>query len=160
MDAPTLLRTTSILGISTSLFMSGIHFSASHLTLPLLYHLPVETSSSVFAEYYHSGARTVVPLSIVSSIFTGVAAYLDPQKRVGYAVAAAATFATLPFTTLVIMSVNKRLLAIAGDQTVREKAADGEVEMLLRRWTTLNMVRAVMGGVGGMLGFAVFAGGL
>ena len=78
--------------------MSTLNFSASHLTHPILYRLPIEASASVFSELYYRGAKSVVPIALISTLCSGLAAYLDPEKRVGYAVAAAASFATLPFT--------------------------------------------------------------
>jgi hypothetical protein len=157
MDSSTILRSTSLVGFSSSLFLSGIYFSSSHLTLPLLYHLPTDISTSAFTTLYYSGANTVVPLAIFSSLCSGVAAYLDPPKRVGYAIAAVSTIASLPWTLVVIAKTNETLIAMSKDAHVREKAKAGEVEALLRRWTWMNMVRAGMAAVGGIVGLVVAA---
>ncbi|KIX10059.1 uncharacterized protein Z518_01140 [Rhinocladiella mackenziei CBS 650.93] len=155
MDKTTVLRTTTLLGLGSAIYLSGINFSASHLTLPILYRLPKDTSTSAFAELYSRGAYTVVPLAIFSTLCTGASAYLDPEKRVGYAIAAGLTFATLPWTQFAMMETNKNLIKISEETTVSEKKSDGEVERMLRQWKWMNMVRAALAAVGAVLGFVV-----
>lgn len=155
MDNPTVLRTASLLGLSTSLYLSGIYFSASHLTIPIIRRLPVETSTSAFTELYYRGAKTVVPLALFSTFCTGVSAYLGPSKRVGYAITAVATIASLPWTGVVMKGVNERLIAIGKEAHAREKTNEGEVEQLLRQWKWMNNVRAGLAAVGGIVGLVV-----
>lgn len=157
MDTATTLRTTSLIGLTTSIHLSGIYFSSSHLALPLLYRMPTDASTQAFTQLYYRGAKTVVPMALFSSLCAGVAAYLDTdqRRRVGYAVAAVATIATLPWTQLVMMDTNHALLAIGADQKAREKVSAAEVEGLLRRWTWMNFVRSGFAAVGGVVGLMV-----
>ncbi|KAJ9637569.1 hypothetical protein H2204_004718 [Knufia peltigerae] len=158
MDSNTILRTTSILGLSSSLFVSGVSFSQSYLTIPLFIGLPQETTTPLFKDLYYSGAKLIVPLALTSTLSTATAAYLDVEKRTGYAVAAAATVSILPFTAAVMFKCIHRLIAIADDAKVREKTQPGEVDGLLNQWKWMNFVRAGLSGVGGVVGLLVYSG--
>lgn len=84
MDTPSPLRTTTaVLGITSTLLLSGIHIGTSLLLVPQLYNrhttttltgahttddkdedaLTAGTSARIFASLYHAGARAVVPLA-------------------------------------------------------------------------------------------------
>ena len=102
----------------------------------------------------------VGPLVAFSTACSGVSAYLDSRKRVGYAVAAIATFASLPWTRLVMWGVIQRLLAISRDLKLQEKLDAAEVERLLGQWGWMNMVRAGTAAVGGIVGLLVTVDGL
>ncbi len=156
MDNTNILRTSALLGLSSSFWLSGIYFSASQLTLPLLYRLPAETSTNIFTELYYRGAQTIVPLALLSTLSTGLSAYLDPERRSGYAVAATATISSLAWTAAFMSGTINRLIAISKDANLQEKAGpSGEVEMLLRRWKWMNNVRAGLCAVGGLLALLV-----
>ncbi|KAI1622390.1 hypothetical protein EDD37DRAFT_634898 [Exophiala viscosa] len=155
MDRIDVLKATSLVGLTSSLWLSGIYFGSSQLTVPLLFGLPVETSSAAFKDLYYSGAKTVVPLALLSTVATGVAGYLDPEKRVGYAIAAVSTIGTLAWTRAAMVGNIDRLLAIADDKKVKEKVRTEEMDQLLKQWQWMNSVRAVLAGVGGVLGLLV-----
>ncbi len=72
MDSNTILRTTSILGLSSSLFVSGVSFSQSYLTIPLFIGLPQETTTPLFKDLYYSGAKLIVPLALTSTLSTAI----------------------------------------------------------------------------------------
>lgn len=155
MDRVDILKATSLVGLSSSIWLSGIYFGSSHLTVPLLFGLPVETSTAAFKKLYYSGAATVVPLALLSTLSHGVAGYLDEEKRVGYAIAATSTIATLAWTAAAMAGLNDKLIAIAGDKKAREDVRPAEADKLLRQWQWMNMVRAVLAGVGGVVGLLV-----
>ena len=152
MDNTTLLRTTSLVGLTSSLFLSGIYFCSTQLALPLLSKLPIGTSTPRFAQLYHSGAAVVGPLVALSSLSFGTAAYLDSKKRTQYAIASAVVFASLPWTRFVMWSCIQRLIAISEDVKLQEKVSATEVEGLFGQWGWMNLVRSGMAGVGGVLG--------
>jgi hypothetical protein len=106
MDTPTLLRTTTSLGISASLVLSGIGLGTSHITLPFLYPLPPSTSTPLFTQLYHRDAATIVPLGLFSAFCLGASAYLDLEKRTAYAIAGLATLSQLLWTLVVMMGIN------------------------------------------------------
>ncbi|OJD34463.1 uncharacterized protein BKCO1_23000136 [Diplodia corticola] len=152
MEPSALVRTTAILGFSSSIYLSGIYFSSSQLTLPILYRLPSATSTSVFDEFYHRGAVTVVPLALASTLCSGLAAYLQPVGRATFACAGALTIATLGWTRLAMMGTIDALIAAANDERVREEMEAGEVVEKLKTWRWMNMVRAGLSLAGGMAG--------
>lgn len=140
------------LGLTSSIFLSGIYFSSSHLTLPILYRFPSSTSTSIFTEFYHRGLTTVVPLALASTLSSATAAYLVPAQRTNHVIAGAATFATLPWTAVVMMSTIQRLIELNESEVEREKSGTEEVMRLLKRWKAMNMVRSAMAMVGGLVG--------
>lgn len=148
----------SLLGITTALFFSGTHFSASQLTLPTLYKLPSATSTSIFSEFYYRGIPVVVPLALSSSLSFATAAILasSSDQKIGYGIAAAATIAPLAWTQAVIRGVNLQLIAMAEDARLREKKGEGEVKDLLKKWKWMNNVRAGLALVGGVVGLSTF----
>ncbi len=152
MDSNTVLRTTSFLGLTSSIWLSGIYYSQSHLTIPLLYDLAGDTSASIFQDLYYSGAKLIVPLVITSVLCSGTSAYLDRKRRVRYAIAALATIGTLAWTRAVMMGGIQRLIALANEPLLREKMQPGEVVELLKQWRWMNMVRAALAGIGGIVG--------
>lgn len=148
----TTIRTAQMLGLTSSLLLSGANIGASYLTLPILYTRPTSTSTPIFNELYTRGATTLVPLGTFSAICSALAAYLHPSQRQLWAIAAVATFAQTPWTLLVMMGTNNRLNAIAASKTEQEKASKEEVEGLLRQWAWMNVVRGLLAMVGGLAG--------
>lgn len=148
----TTVRTAQVLGLTSSIFLSGINIGASHLTLPILYTRPTSTSTPIFNELYTRGAATLVPLSIFSASCSALVAYLLPSQRNLWAIAAVATIAQLPWTILGMMKTNNRLNAIAASKNEQEKASEEEVVALLRQWTWMNIVRGLLALVGGLTG--------
>jgi hypothetical protein len=144
-----------VLGLSSSLILSGINFGASHLTIPLLYNLPVPTSTRLFSSLYHRGAITLVPLTLFSGLNFGTLAYLIPSQRLTYAIAGASTLSALAWTQIVIAPTNKRLCEVSemGDVET-EKVKGEEVDELLRRWKWMNFVRSGLALAGGLVGFS------
>lgn len=156
----TYTSTAAFIGGISSLLLSGINFSASQLTLPILYRLPDVTSTSVFQQLFYRGGAIIVPLTIISTLTTGFSAYLDPSKRPGFAAAAVASFASLPWTAVVMRPTILRLIALANDERSRQKAEGKEVVSLLKTWRWMNNIRAGLAMVGGVTGLAVLLGGL
>ncbi|KAL8797822.1 MAG: hypothetical protein Q9195_000174 [Heterodermia aff. obscurata] len=145
-------QTAHLLGLTTSLLLSGINLGTSLLTMPTLYHLPPSTSTPIFRQLYVSGAATLVPLGIFSASCSAVAAYLHPSQRPLLGSAALATGLQTPWTLLLMMGTNDRLSAIAGSGVEQEKVERREVEGLLKKWTWMNGVRGMMALVGGLAG--------
>ncbi|KAI0136857.1 hypothetical protein BJ170DRAFT_33345 [Xylariales sp. AK1849] len=164
MDASTstpLLRISQLLGLSTSLFLSGIFYAHSRHTVPLLYNLDHErVSPGVFAQLYYSGARTVIPLAVVSALASGfVASQNTGNDQLVWAGAALAPLAALAFTRIVMMPTIQTLLRAAGEgkgqSSEKSEVAtlDGEeVVRLLKRWKKMNWARSWLSLMGGLIG--------
>lgn len=145
-------RTAQALGLTTSLFLSGVNIGTSILVLPILYTRPVSVSTPVFSELYHRGAVTLVPLGIFSGACSGLVAYLLPAQRNLWTVAAVFTLAQTPWTLLAMMKTNTRLNTISASKVEQEKAGKEEVEGLLKQWAWMNIVRGFLAMVGGAAG--------
>ena len=155
MSTSTPIATAQALGLTSSLFLSGIYFGSSQLTLPLLYDQPPAVSTPIFASFYHRGAATVGPLIVFSSLLSTYLAYVVPEQRVEYIVAGLATFWNLPWTMLVMIGGIHRLLELSESEVEREKAGQEEVVQLLRTWRWQNFARSAMAMVGGAIGIWV-----
>ena len=160
MEESTFTRNAAFIGGMSSLLLSGINFSASQLTLPILYRLPASTSTDVFEELFYRGGWVIVPLTIISAVSTGLSAYYEPAQRTGYALAALASFASLPWTALIMRSTIMYLIKLGHDERLRSKVEGKEVVSLLKRWKWMNNVRAGLAAIGGITGLAVLVGGL
>jgi hypothetical protein len=148
----TTIRTAQVLGLTSSIFLSGINIGTSHLTVPILYTRPTSISAPVFNELYTRGAATLVPLCIFSASCSALVAYLLPSQRKLWATAAVATIAQLPWTIFGMMKTNNRLNTIAASKNEQEKVGEEEVVGLLRQWAWMNVVRGVLAMVGGLAG--------
>lgn len=150
----TVIRTIQILGLISSIFLSGMNVSASHLTLPTLYTRPISISTPIFYEIYVRGAKTVVPLCIFSTLCSALVAYLSSSQRNQqlWAVAAVATFSQLPWTLLRMKGTIDRLNALAVNKVEQEKANKEDVVGLLRRWAWMNVIRGGLALLGGLAG--------
>ncbi|RDW87258.1 hypothetical protein BP5796_02952 [Coleophoma crateriformis] len=158
MDSATILRTTTLLGLSSSFLIAGIGFSASHLTLPALYGLPTSASTAAFDILYHRGATALIPFNSLATVLQCTCAYLDPENRTKFIIAAGLLLAPLPWTRYVMMGTIQQLCKLSGDATTREKVGKAQIVSLLRTWTWMNFVRSSMAAAGGLIGVAVVAG--
>lgn len=150
--------TPAFIGGIAALLLSGVNLSASQLTMPTLYKLPDVLSTTVFKQLFYRGGAIIVPLTIISTITTGLSAYLTPDKRFGFAVAAIASFASLPWTALIMRPTIFRLIELADNEKSREKAQKDEAVSLLKTWRWMNNVRSGLALVGGVTGLAVLLG--
>lgn len=150
--SPGLLQITQNIGLTSSLLCSGVNLCASHLTIPLLFGLPITTCTKAFASLYKRGIPVVAPLVIVSGLANAALAYWDPRERTFYAMAGLSTFATLRWTQLVMMSTKMRLVRFNEDERERDKVSHGEMDGMLRSWQWMALVRAGMSLVGGVVG--------
>jgi hypothetical protein len=148
----TTIRTAQVLGLTTSILLSGVNIGTSFLVLPILYTRPTSITTPIFSELYTKGAITLVPLGIFSASCSALIAYLDPSQRNLWAFAAVATASQTPWTVLVMMKTNNRLNAIAASEKEQEKASDQEVVALLKQWTWMNFVRGGLALAGGLAG--------
>lgn len=156
----TMASAPAFVGGISALLLSGVNLSASQLTLPTLYRLPDVLSTTVFKQLFYRGGAIIVPLTVISTLTTGLSAYLDPAKRLGFAFAAIASFASLPWTALIMRPTIFRLIELADNEKAREKVQEKEVVSLLKTWRWMNNVRSGLALVGGVSGLAVLLEGL
>lgn len=176
-DNTTLFRSTaSIVGITSTIMLSGFNISTSHLFVPLMYRLDKQTSARMFDRLYHDGIKVVVPLAAAGITSFAYLAYTSPAtsnppagdgaaaqsvlgtgllgKRPAFAVAAGLVVATLVWTRVVVMPVNERLISVAREVGAKDKVSAADVEALLRRWWWMNYVRGAGALAAGLLALA------
>lgn len=154
-------NTALILGISSSLLVSGIHFSSSFLTLPILSNFPADTSTEVFANFYRRSAKIAAPLTAFSTTMFGLSAYFFVGAGHGFNIAlghaAGLTFAAFLWTRLVMMRVTRVLLDDSHGVKLTDGVDQAEVERLLRRWKWMNISRGCFIFGGGLIGLVVLS---
>lgn len=152
-----------VLGISSSLLVSGVHFSSSLLTVPLLYSLPADTSTQVFSEFYRSSAKITAPLTAFSTTMLGLSAYFfvgaGQWFNIALGHAAGLTFAAFFWKRLVMMGVTRVLLDNSAGVKLTDGVDQAEVERLLRRWKWMNLCRGCFIFGGGLVGLVVLSAG-
>lgn len=174
-DTPLLRSTASLVGITSTLMVSGFNISTSHLFVPLMYKLDKQTSARMFDGLYHDGMKVVVPLAAAAITSFSYLAYTSPSpspspspvsnintgvlgtglgKGLAFSVAAGLVVATLAWTRVVIMPVNERLISVAREVGAKDKVSAGDVEALLRRWWWMNYVRGAGALAAGLLALA------
>lgn len=141
--------TTAVLGITSTLVLSGINIATSLLFVPRMYPLPIATSTAIFDKLYHNGAQVVVPLAGVGITSLAFLSYDGYQRHnnsghggsTALGVAAGLVVGTLAWTKLIVMPVSNQLIGMAHDAQRREDAGPAVVEALLRKWKWMNYVR-------------------
>lgn len=154
-------NTILVLGISSSLIVSGIHFSSSFLTVPILSALPADTSTQIFAKFYQHSAKIVAPLTAFSTTMFGLSAYFFIGAGRGFNIAlghaAGLAFATFVWTRLVMMGVTRALLVNSDGVKLTDGVDQAEVERLMRKWKWMNVPRGCLIFGGGLIGLAVLS---
>ncbi|KAL1860283.1 hypothetical protein Daus18300_009338 [Diaporthe australafricana] len=167
-DTSVLRSTASLVGITATIVLSGFNISTSHLFVPLLYPLDKQTSARMFDRLYHDGMKVVVPLAAAAitsfSYLSYTSSSSSPSKSgvlgtslargPAFALAAGLVVATLAWTALVVMPVNKKLISVAREVGAKDKVSAGDVVALLRQWWWMNYVRGTGALVAGVLGLA------
>ncbi len=95
----------------------------------------------------------MVPLTVLSAIATGTVAFFVPEKRLELGAAAVCTIAAMPWTFVMMMKTNNRLIGLSKDDAgvEREKVGEKGVNELLQKWRVLNAIRAGFPLVGGAI---------
>lgn len=161
--------TTAVLGITSTLVLSGLSIATSLLFVPRMYPLPLATSTALFDKLYHNGVQVCVPLTVVAAAalgylghhsyhYHGASSSYHQYDHRGLSVAAALVLSTLAWTGLVVMPVNNRLLDMAHDAHKREEAGPAVVEALLRKWKWMNYVRGFVALGAGVLALTAVVG--
>ena len=122
---------------------AGAAIYVSFVEHPARVSLGARAAVQEFGPSYRRGAAMQAPLSVLGAA-AGVARWAMGGSA-GWLIGALALGALVPFTLLVIMPTNKRLL------DGRLDAGTHEATALLRRWARLHAVRTVVS-------LAVFAG--
>ena len=121
--------------LSASIF-AGSAVYCSLVEHPARSQCGVNLASTVFPASYYKAAKLQAPLAITSG-FAAIAAFqLDKTKDRSWLFCGLAMLSILPYTFLVIMPVNRKLLAPDVDKN------SDETKSLLEKWGQLHAVRS------------------
>ncbi len=153
-STPPTLRAIQTLGLSTSLLLSSFNLTLSTFFVPALLH-SASTPATILAQWngmYQPGKKLAPALSVTSALSYFYLAYQNTgEEWKSYSYAACGVLALgFPLYTLTVMgSTNGKLLGmVAGGM----KGKEGDVRGLVGAWGELNLGRAGMVLVGGLVG--------
>jgi hypothetical protein len=160
--APTFGNAALILGVSSSLLVSGIQLGAIH-TVPLLYTLPVDTSTQLFSRVHRGSAKISAPLAAFSATAFAVSAYLlaGGQGRFSIALAHAAglILSSLLWARLAMKGVTRALLEDTASNQVKlaDEMDQAKVVYLMRKWKWMSLFKGGLTLGGGLIGLIALA---
>jgi hypothetical protein len=94
-----------------------------------------ELAATVFGPSYHRAAAMQVPLALAATVSALGSWWLNGS--ILWIAGALLIFAVVPFTLIVILPTNKRLLTTGIDRTARD------TQLLLVRWGRLHALRTI-----------------
>lgn len=125
-----------IAALSCGLF-TGAAVYITFVEHPARMGCPTEIAVTVWAPSYKRATIMQAPLAVISAV-AGVLAWLL-GGGLWQLIGAICIFSVVPFTLLVIMPTNRRLLARGRDP------ASAETRSLLEQWGSLHAVRSALG---------------
>jgi len=150
---------TRLLGISSSVFLSGFAFSASYYGIPAIVLAPLPLRLTQWQVIYDLGKLVSPPVSALSAALWGVAAWISHGQHSEdwkfYATAGAFTFAVPLWTVVVMLPTNNDLMKkakLGGELEAESESFKVTSEKALVKWDRMNMVRAVLPMVGAWVG--------
>lgn len=155
--AATLGNAALVLGVSSSLLVSGIQLGATH-TVPLLYTLPVDTSTQLFSRVHRGNAKTGAPLAAFSATAFAISAYLfaggEDRFNIALAHATGLILSSLLWTRLAMKGVTRALLDASNQVKLADEMDQAKMKHLLRKWKWMNLFKGGLTFGGGLIGLA------
>jgi len=164
-----LTRYVTAYALGSASFLSG-YIAMYSVAIPGLKLAPSTLAAQQWHLLYERGRNSAPAIALTTCSAFSYLAYLAGDTNRGWALAGAgaATIAIAPFTLTVMIRTNNTLhdwakrVAPRGEDkdaaVVREASWKKEVDDLLEYWQILNLARAVMPGVGALVGFWVVFG--
>ena len=130
------------------------------LTVPVVLDTTSQPSQLAhqWVRTYHYGHRTFPPISVLTCLLYGYAAFskhADGSPWRVFAVAGAFTLSMVPFTWIFMTRTNNALFREQRQSKAGQVASLGEVQKLVTKWNGLHTLRSLLpltGAVFGMLG--------
>jgi hypothetical protein len=130
-----LVLLSSMLALVAAALFTGAAFYVSAVEQPARLALDDAALLAQWKPSYKRGTLMQAPLALLGTLF-GVLAFLGTYDW-RWLLGAALMLANWPYTFLIIMPVNKRLLAMSGGEP--------DLRPLIRRWGRLHAVRTAFG---------------
>jgi len=158
--SPQTIKVLQLLAPISALTTSSAIGAYSFLLTPTVISTAADASPSLALHqirYFFETGKYIFPqMGMVSAALFGALAYGQPDKLIGYSIAAAGCLSILPFTSLyMIPKTNNVILdwddkALQGDKTIEKKRE--EIVKVFGDFKRENYVRAGMFWVGGIVG--------
>lgn len=160
-----MIKAVTFTSSAIALIEAGAIFSISYYATPILKSVssqpkaPTSHALGQLRSLFSSGSHIFPQAASVSALGFAWLAYVVPQQRLGYGLAATAVAGIMPFTMLVMLpAANGRLIEL--DEKAKRDAREGEdrsreVDDLLARFGKLNGVRGMIMALGGLTGLWV-----
>ncbi|KAJ9637128.1 hypothetical protein H2199_007414 [Coniosporium tulheliwenetii] len=162
-EVPVAIRLTRAVGITASAFLAGQSAALSYILVPSILEAPAPLAVRQWRKAFNIGKIVGPVLSVLSG---GIFAYLanrEPRTSSAfkfYTAAAVLLPSIIPYTTLVMMPVNRKLLSKADslanvsitDDTESGVAREETAHALIDKWAMLNLGRALMTSIGAFCG--------
>lgn len=165
LTTPTPIRLAQASALLLSSSLAGVSLALSSFLIPRLLELPVPLMLVQWRATFHQGSKTMPPAAAATAAlyFYLAAAHRRGPKGVWYLVAGVLNFGIVPYTVAFMMGTNRMLEARAEraeragvlEEVVEEVVEEAEgvgSKFLVDRWGVLNLGRAVMVGVGAVVG--------
>lgn len=162
---PTPIRLAQATAILLSSSLAGVSLALSSFLIPRLLDLPTPLMLVQWRATFHQGSKTMPPAAAATAAlyFYLAAAHRRGPKGVWYLAAGVLSFGIVPYTVAFMMGTNRMLEARAEraeragvlEEVVEEVVEEAEgvgSKFLVDRWGVLNLGRAVMVGVGAVVG--------
>jgi hypothetical protein len=163
MTEATGLRVAKALGVGFSLFGGGGGIAVSQAAVKRVLESPGPLMLKQWSAIYTTGARMFPPISALATASYLYVAYAyanagdGPQTPyLGYSMAAACCgTAAVPVTFGLVEPVSRQLGKYAAGKDASAKEEEEEARELVRRWGTLNLVRAALLLAAGVIGISL-----
>jgi hypothetical protein len=168
-DTPLPIRLAQTLGITTSLIFGGVIASLSIFVLPRILESPTPLLVKQWSRMYEAGKAAGRPAGVIAALSffylsyhhhtSSTSAFVNNTNAWGYLTAGLLSIGIVPYTILVIMPTNNKLMKKA-DETKSLEEEDQVVEVGLREetahqladyWGVLNLGRGAMLTASGVL---------
>ncbi|OCK77577.1 hypothetical protein K432DRAFT_384580 [Lepidopterella palustris CBS 459.81] len=169
-QVPATVLIAQAVGITASAFLTGQSAAISYATVPSILLAPAPLAARQWKKLFGIGARVAPGLSIVSAVACGYLAYRESPSSPAfklYAAAAVLVSSTIPYTLLLMLPTNKKLVeksdSLASTELTDKAAEAGiakeeTVHALIDKWATFNLGRAILAGIGALCAtYAVLA---
>jgi len=157
--SPSTIKALELIATVISLTTSSGVAAYSFLVTPAITRATDTSPRTGLAELrplFEGGKYVFPPAAMISAALYTALAYAQPEKLVGFSIAAVGSIGIIPFTTMYMIPKTNNLLldlddrAKEGDQAVEGKKE--EVKRLMRDFYRENVVRAGMYWIGGIVG--------
>ena len=152
MDSPNIILTAKLASIVPSLMLAGYTISR-YGYIATIYDERPQISARLFRSSFRRSGKVAVPLIQFMLLSSSYLAYVVPEKRKLWLLAAAMAMGEFVWTGFVMFPGIERIEAISKDEKMQKRSEQTlEHRQLMIKWIKQNFVRTAMATVGGLAG--------